>query len=61
MKAKQFFIFLGSLFIVTLGTIVFITGENDHKECKHISEYSISKDGTKIKTGKHICKERFNF
>lgn len=61
MKAKQFFIFLGSLFIVTLETIFFITGENDHKECKYILEYSISKDGTKIKTEKHICKERFNF
>lgn len=61
MKAKQFFIFLGSLFIITLVTIVFITYENDHKECKNSIEYSVSKDGTKIKTEKHICKERFNF
>ena len=61
MKKNRFLIFLGSLCILTLGTIIFINVENDHKECRKVTEYSVSKDGTKVKTEKHICKEKFSF
>lgn len=61
MNTSKFLFFLGSIVVITFGTIVFIKNSNDHKECRNLTEYSVSKDGTKIKAEKHICKEKFNF
>lgn len=50
-----------SIFLIAIVLLIFMHYENDHKDCKNSTEYSVLKDGTKIRTEKHICNERLNF
>lgn len=61
MKKSTFFLTIISIFVITIGSVVFIKYENDHKECSQNIEFSIGENGEKIKTERHICKEKFNF
>lgn len=61
MKKSTSFLTIISIFVVTIGSVIFITIENNHKECSQKIEFSIGENGEKIKTEKHICKENFSF
>lgn len=61
MKRNTLFLTIISIFLITIGSVVFMKTENDHKECSQKIEFSIGKNGEKIKTERHICKEKFNF
>lgn len=61
MKRNTLFLTIISIFLITIGSVIFMKTENDHKECSQKIEFSIGKNGEKIKTERHICKEKFNF
>lgn len=61
MKKSTFFLTIISIFVITIGSVIFIKYENDHKECSQKIDFSIGENGEKIKTERHICKEKFNF
>lgn len=61
MKKSTFVFTIISIFVITIGSVIFIKYENDHKECSQKVEFSIGENGEKIKTERHICKEKFNF
>jgi len=61
MKKNTFFLTIISIFVLTIGSVIFIKSENDHKECSQKIEFSIGKNGEEIKVEKHVCKENFSF
>jgi hypothetical protein len=52
-------VFMVALFCI--GTFTFIRVNNDHKECRNVTKYSVGSNGEKITTTKHLCKEKYNF
>lgn len=61
MKKSTFFLTIIGIFVLIMGFLVFITIENDHKECSQKIEFSVGENGEKIKKERHICKENFSF
>ncbi|MCH2034563.1 MAG: hypothetical protein MK202_13715 [Tenacibaculum sp.] len=50
-----------SFITLTLSALLFVWKSNDHNECESEEIVEIKKDGSQIKTTKHICKEKYNF
>ena len=61
MKKSTFVLTIISIFLIAIGSVVFMKTENDHQECGQKIEFSIGENGEKIKTERHICKENFSF
>ena len=61
MKKSTFLFIISGVFMLTIGSLLIIKNKNDHKECSNVIEYSAGINGEKIKTEKHICKEKWNF
>ncbi|MBB4806088.1 hypothetical protein HNP38_001360 [Chryseobacterium defluvii] len=61
MKHTAFIAFSLCLLFLTAGIIILMKKNNNHIECGKEVIYSTGKDGAKIKTEKHICKEKNNF
>lgn len=60
MRRSTFVLIISGIFILTIGCLITIRYENDHKECQTVVEYSSGKKGEKIKVTKHICMETWN-
>ena len=61
MNTKTTKIIIISSLIIGFGLAYFIYVSNDHIECQTVTEYKTEENGTKIKTERHICKEKYSF
>ena len=61
MKKENFIIFTVAIAVFTISALFFLKFNNDHVECGQTITYNTNSKGEKIKTVKHICKEKFNF
>lgn len=59
--AKKFLMLFSVLVLITIGSLLFIKNNNDHKECSTEIVHSKDAEGNSISTEKHICKEKYNF
>lgn len=54
------FLFSVIVILISIGSIIFIIHTNDHEECELKTEINYSKNGEKIVSEIHICKEKYN-
>lgn len=58
---RTFLVVFVTLICITIGSLLFIKMNNDHKECDTKTVYTKDSDGNNIATKEHICKEKYNF
>lgn len=58
---RTFLVVFVTLTCITIGSLLFIKKNNDHKECDTEMVYTKDSHGNNIATKKHICKEKYNF
>lgn len=58
---RTFLVVFVTLICITIGSLLFIKKNNDHKECDTQIVYTKDSDGNTITAEKHICKEKYNF
>jgi hypothetical protein len=61
MITKKHFFSIILIFSIALSTTFFVKRSNDHKECDTVVKKELNKNGHKVVTREHICKEKYSF